>query len=376
MGAGKGAIPPRRRGRSEDRHERPDAPGRRKVRTDARGYRGHAPRGQGSPRDGRGLRLRVRRGRARLPGHRGGRRLLRVARRPGLPARRVLLQEGLRRAHPPGGPEREARGGDEGPQGDQRGGHGLLLRGGARALGRAPLRDAVLREPRARPLAQGSRPEPHGPDGTLAGGGPRAPRAPVGRFGRRTSSLGPYAGELGGAGTRRRTVVPFAGSERTSSPPFSSAVRSLIARIPTPSGVRPGSKPAPSSETSTRISSSVAPRATRTRRAPEWRLALARASLTTSSTSLHTSLGSSSGTPSETASSTRTPGERRRSIPTRSSTARASVRPTVSPARSSWMAWRTPWEARLSESITAPRFGRSPTSVSPRARNLWASHAW
>src|SRR5215218_3126392 len=105
-----------------------------------------------------------------------GRRVLRLARRRKLSGRRVLLQAGARRAHPSGGPRREARGRNEGPASDQRGGHGLLLRDTSGALGRAPLRHFVLREPRPRSVAQGARSEAYGAHGELVGPTPGAPR--------------------------------------------------------------------------------------------------------------------------------------------------------------------------------------------------------
>src|SRR5215212_2025866 len=150
-------------------HERPEA----------RYHRGYASRCQGSLRYGHRLRLQVRRGPTSLPQPRGGRRVLRLARRRKLPDRRVLLQEGARRAHPAGGPRRQARGRDEGPAGDQRGGYGLLLRGAVSALRRAPLRHLVLREPRARSAAQGERPGDHGTDGGVVGRADGASRATV-----------------------------------------------------------------------------------------------------------------------------------------------------------------------------------------------------
>src|SRR5215216_7340911 len=148
-------------------------------RQEARYHRGYASRCQGSLRYGHRLRLQVRRGPTSLPQPRGGRRVLRVARRRELPDRRVLLQEGARRAHSSGGPRCQTRGRNEGPAGDQRGGPGLLLCGGAGALRWAPLRDAVLREPRARSTAQGERPGDHGADGGVVGRADGTSRATV-----------------------------------------------------------------------------------------------------------------------------------------------------------------------------------------------------
>src|ERR687894_1183822 len=196
--------------REEVRHEQ----------SEARHHRGHASRRQRSLRYGRRLRLQVRRGPTSLPQPRGGRRVLRVARRRELPDRRVLLQEGARRAHPSGGPRCQTRGRNEGPQGDQRGGYGLLLRRGAGALRWAPLRDAVLREPRARSLAQGARFGDHGADGGVVGRAEGASRATV--EGRRDDGLPPRVGKQTGPGypywePRSNWTGAMRTSEKTSS---------------------------------------------------------------------------------------------------------------------------------------------------------------
>jgi hypothetical protein len=157
---GEGAIPPRRRGRSEDTHERPDAPGRR-VRPTPETIERMLSAVRRDPRmdvafvsefAGDELVFRALEGDAESFGWQKAR-----ASRSTSPTASACSTGAS-----PSGPRREARGGDEGPQGDQRGGHGLLLRGAARALGRAALRHFVLREPRARPLAQGARPGAHG----------------------------------------------------------------------------------------------------------------------------------------------------------------------------------------------------------------------